>query len=96
MLCYITICDNHTGAFVGAVILNRETLDAAAQAAGDIAVHAGAPHCLQIAVAQVPAGPQAIPPEAMNRLLSYAELERYFGEVRTLTEEEREGHYIIV
>jgi hypothetical protein len=69
VLYYVSLSDNHTGAFVGGVYINAGDIETASQAAVDLS---GVKTCLSCLASPVPAGGPAIP--AIGRLLSKDDL----------------------
>ena len=82
MLYYLSISEEHTGKFVGACILNRETRLEASHAAAHVAWSAGVRTCVEVAICPVPAGGRPIPADALERFLSMEDLRGIFGELR--------------
>lgn len=76
MLFYVSIADEHSGAFVGGVYLHAEDWNAAVKSAGALAADSDRSlcGCFEMRGCLVPAGGAAIP--AIGRLLSYEDMER--------------------
>jgi hypothetical protein len=79
MMQYVSMCDNDSGAFLGAFIINRETSDEA-QAAAVTALYSttgfyGGVDCIS---APVPVG-EVVPAGCYGRLLTLADLQEHPG-----------------
>jgi hypothetical protein len=80
MIYFASVADNHTGKFMGAVVVNRETDQAAFQAVVEIVEAAKIPghECFQVLMHRCYVTSMPLPP--MERLLSRKELAKHYEE----------------
>ena len=71
MMYFFSVADNHTGKFVGSILINKPSADAAAQAVHDIV---GRDRCVEVAWCLVPVGAPPINPGFYGRLLTKEEV----------------------
>jgi hypothetical protein len=78
MIYFASVADNHTGKFMGAVVVNRETDQAAFQAVVEIVEAAKIPghKCFEVMLNRCPATSMPLPP--MDRLLSRQFLVKHY------------------
>jgi hypothetical protein len=84
MMCWVSMkCDD---ALLGIVVLNRETMQQACEAAADIAERETCgEHRIQCVALELPAGNAPIPAHAIGKLLSYEQAEEAFGPLSDIT-----------
>lgn len=75
---WVSVSNFETGEFEGVAIVNRDTPNAAADAA---VLMTGNPHRMEAAVMTIPAGGSGVPGAAIGRLMAREELETHFAGV---------------
>jgi hypothetical protein len=75
MLCYVSVANNHTGAWIGAVIVNKPTEEEAQDYAAGLARADPQCPCVQTVCVRIKPGSPPIPAELIGRLLTKADLE---------------------